>query len=176
VYEAEIWRPEDMTDQKIKILLVCMGNICRSPTAHGVLEQKINDAGLGHLVEIDSAGTYGAHIGELPDERSTKIAETRGYDLTHIRSRQVVKNDFNYFDYILAMDKANFNDLIYKSTAENEHKIAMFLEYSSQNFSDVPDPYYGGPSGFENVLDMIEDASNGLISHLNFILSTPKTA
>ncbi|HTY02478.1 MAG TPA: low molecular weight protein-tyrosine-phosphatase [Rhodocyclaceae bacterium] len=151
----------------VKVLLVCMGNICRSPTAEGVLRTHLERAGLSGEVEVDSAGTHAYHIGEPPDPRSQKVAATRGYNLSGLRARRVVAADFLRFDYILAMDRDNLAVLKEACPVEEQHRVALFLDYASAGSADeVPDPYYGGPDGFEYVLDLIEEASTGLIDHL----------
>ncbi len=155
-----------MSERKIKILLVCLGNICRSPTAHGVLQRLAEKENLANIIEIDSAGTYGAHVGEMPDRRAMAAASERGYDLGFIRSRKITDQDFTYFDYILAMDHANLADLTLKSPSNHQHKIKLFLSYGSLQDQEVPDPYYGGKEGFNHVLDLVEDAAKGLIHHI----------
>lgn len=151
----------------IKVLFVCMGNICRSPTAEGVFRQVVEDEGLSHLIEIDSAGTHAYHIGEQPDRRSQAAALRRGYDLSRQQARKVEVDDFHEYTYILAMDRDNYANLQQICPSETEHKLMLFLEHG-QNISEteVPDPYYGGANGFERVLDLIEDASQGLIMHI----------
>jgi len=150
----------------IKVLFVCMGNICRSPTAEGVFRQVVEEQGLSDLIDIDSAGTHSYHIGSQPDQRAQLAARKRGIDLSSLRGRQVNNNDFNKFDYVLAMDSSNHADLeeVANGSADNLH---MFLKFAD-NFSEqeVPDPYYGGDQGFEHVLDLIEDASRGLLNHI----------
>lgn len=147
-----------------KVLFVCMGNICRSPTAEGVLRRLAETRGLGDRVVIDSAGTHDYHIGEQPDRRAQQTAAGRGYDLSRLRGRQVGPEDFREFDYILAMDRDNLANLQRLCPREHAHKLRLFLEYSTR-FSEreVPDPYFGGQQGFENVLDMVEDAANGFL-------------
>lgn len=153
---------------KTSVLFVCMGNICRSPTAEGVFRDLVKRAGLDdRVVRIDSAGTHSYHIGKSPDTRASAAASRRGYDLSALRGRQVNSQDFLVFDYILAMDEDNLANLKRICPAGHEHKVHLFLEYS-RNFSEreVPDPYYGGAQGFEHVLDMVEDASRGLLDKL----------
>ena len=150
----------------IKVLFVCLGNICRSPTAHAVLEHKLAMAGLSELVEVDSAGTAAWHVGKQPDSRSQETARKRDYDLSHLRARQVVSDDFLEFDYVLAMDDENLRGL--KTIVPVGNKVKshpeLFLSvFSTQGFTQVPDPYYGGENGFEAVLDMIEDACDQLV-------------
>lgn len=151
----------------VKVLFVCMGNICRSPTAEGVFRQAVRDAGMEDRFLIDSAGTHDYHVGAPPDARAGRAAAGRGYDLSALRGRQVSRRDFNEFDYILAMDAENLANLRRICPPEQAHKLALFLEHS-ENFSEreVPDPYYGGAQGFERVLDMVEDASRGLLRKL----------
>ncbi|WP_448555411.1 low molecular weight protein-tyrosine-phosphatase [Thalassotalea montiporae] len=147
------------------ILFVCMGNICRSPTAEAVFRAKANQAGLD--ITIDSAGTIGAHVREKPDHRSQKAGMERGYSFEGIRSRKVASSDFEKFDLVLAMDNQNLQDLLNNSPTEHHHKIKLFLEFAD-NFeeTEVPDPYYGGAGGFKYVVDLIEDASDGLINRI----------
>lgn len=151
----------------IRVLLVCMGNICRSPTAEGVLRAHVERAGLAADVEVDSAGTHAYHIGEPPDPRSQKVAASRGYELGHLRARRVVTADFLRFDLILAMDRNNLAMLREACPPEEQHRIGLLLEYSrNAQHDEVPDPYYGGPEGFERVLDLIEDGCSGVIEEL----------
>lgn len=153
--------------RKIQILLVCMGNICRSPTAEGVLRQRLLNAGLAHRVIVDSAGTHGYHVGEPPDPRAQEAAAARGYDLSRLVARQVNRQDFHDFDLILAMDRANLAHLERLCPTQHRRKLRLFLSYSRRYPGrEVPDPYYGGRDGFEQVLDMIEDAVDGLIDSL----------
>lgn len=150
----------------IKVLFVCLGNICRSPTAHGVFSQQVADAGLAGQIEVDSAGTSGWHNGASPDSRSVAEAVARGYDLSYIRSRAVIDNDFVEQDLILAMDQDNLNDLLARCPAEHQHKIKLFLEFSSEITSrEVPDPYYGGDEGFSRVFDLVELGGLALLQH-----------
>jgi protein-tyrosine phosphatase len=147
------------------ILFVCMGNICRSPTAEGVFRHRAQLAGLA--TRIESAGTHAYHIGEPPDPRSTEFALKRGIDLSTQRARKVAASDFAEFDHILAMDKDNLALLQAACPPQYRHKLGLFMQYASKSASDiVPDPYYGGPRGFDEVLDFIEDASDGLIANL----------
>lgn len=144
-----------------------MGNICRSPTAHGVFQQLVTNNKLDKLITVDSAGTYDYHIGKSPDKRATAAAANRGYDLSTLRARQVTNSDFEKFDYVLAMDDENYGDLIAQCGDEHKHKVSLLLKFATQaNVSEVPDPYYGGPHGFETVLDLVEDASLGLLKHI----------
>jgi len=156
-----------MKNKTTSILFVCMGNICRSPTAEGVFRHKADVAGLASALYIDSAGTHDYHIGEQPDLRSQEFALKRGIDLSAQRARQVNQDDFTRFDFILAMDKRNLALLTSRCPAEHRHKLHLFLDYALHTPADeVPDPYYGGVHGFEQVLDYIEDASEGLLETL----------
>lgn len=150
--------------EKIRVLFICMGNICRSPTAEAVFRHYVESAGLAEQIEIDSAGTHDYHIGAPPDLRTQRAAEQRGYDMSDLRGRQVEASDFDRFDYVLAMDHANL--AILKSLAKDGDP-ELFLEYAKHHKErEVPDPYYGGADGFERVLDMVEDAAEGLLQHI----------
>jgi len=147
---------------QIKVLFVCMGNICRSPTAEGVFNKVIKDMGKHDHFLVDSAGTHAYHIGEPSDSRSQQTARGRGVDLSNIRARKVAPVDFEYFDHILAMDSDNYQLLMSASPSEHQHKVELFLDYApKRSEQDVPDPYYGGANGFEHVFDLVEDASKG---------------
>jgi protein-tyrosine phosphatase len=153
--------------EKIKVLFVCMGNICRSPTAEGVFTHLVHSQKIAHHFQIDSAGTHAYHIGDAPDLRSQKTALNRGIDISHLRGRKVIFGDFDDFDFILAMDDENHAILMNACPAQHQHKISHFLSFAPQlNTREVPDPYYGGAQGFERVLDMIEAASEGFLNHL----------
>ena len=143
-----------------------MGNICRSPTAEGVFRKCVEDAGLDDRVVIDSAGTHGYHVGDPPDRRATAAAERRGVALSELRARQVHAEDFERFDHILAMDEDNLALLLQQSAPQHRGKVRLLLEFSASGQREVPDPYYGGASGFERVLDLVEDASRGLLETL----------
>ena len=144
-----------------------MGNICRSPTAESVVRAHMEKAGLGGHVEIESAGTQRYNVGRPPDARAQKAAARRGYDLSRLRARQVSEADFAHFDKILAMDRDNLEMLRRECPPEHRHKLGLFLEYSRGSSAlEVPDPYYGGDAGFEHVLDLIEDATRGLVESL----------
>jgi len=148
----------------VRILFVCMGNICRSPTAEGVARATIERAGLSAYFEFDSAGTHAYHVGEPPDARAQKTATARGYDLSSIRARQVRAADFLRFDRILAMDRDNLALLTQACPKDLRHRLGLFLDYGSNpDLREVPDPYYGGTDGFEHVLGLAEDATRGLI-------------
>ena len=151
----------------VKVLFVCTGNICRSPTAHGVFRDLVAREGLAERILVDSAGTHAYHVGEPPDHRSTAAAQKRGCDLTVLRARQVVKADFEAFDLILAMDRGHFSLLLNQCPPARRDALALFLSFAPQlNILDVPDPYYGSGDGFERVLDMIEAGSAGLLAHI----------
>lgn len=153
--------------EKIKVLFVCMGNICRSPTAEGVFTKLIIEKKLTSRFTIDSAGTHAYHVGNPPDERSQQAALKRGVDLQHLRARKVHSSDFEYFDFVIAMDDDNFSILIHDCPDEHKDKLKYFLDYAPQlGVREVPDPYYGGKHGFEQVLDMVEDASLGFLESL----------
>ncbi len=140
-----------------------MGNICRSPTAQGVFESLVADAQLGNHIAIDSAGTHAYHVGEQPDRRATQAASQRGIDLTAQRARRVDPNDFSKFDYVLAMDSSNLDDLLSICPAEHQIKVSLFLDFAGSSTANVPDPYYGGDQGFERVLDLVEEGARGLL-------------
>ena len=147
---------------QIKVLFVCMGNICRSPTAEGVFNHMVQERGTEDRFHLDSAGTHAYHVGETPDARSQQMAESRGIDLSYIRARKFTAGDFETFDYILAMDTDNYDILREACPSEHQHKVKLFLEYAPEHpESDVPDPYYGGERGFEHVFDLVEAASHG---------------
>jgi protein-tyrosine phosphatase len=150
---------------KVSVLFVCMGNICRSPTAEGVFRQQVAAAGLADEVHADSAGTHAYHTGNRPDHRASEAAERRGYSLAGLRARRVNSMDFESFDFIVAMDEDNLANLRDMAGEEHHHKIHLFLEFSeSADLREVPDPYYGGSSGFERVLDLVEDAAQALLT------------
>jgi protein-tyrosine phosphatase len=147
------------------VLVVCMGNICRSPTGEAVLRAKAE--ALNIPLEVDSAGTIAYHTGDNPDSRSRAAGEARGYNFSTIRARQVTQSDFAEFDYILCADKANLRDLMAICPSEYQAKLALFLSFGSDDCTDeIPDPYYGGEQGFEHVIDLIEDASDGFLKQL----------
>jgi protein-tyrosine phosphatase len=153
-------------NEKTSVLFVCMGNICRSPTAEGVFRHHVAEAGLDHLIEIDSAGTHAYHVGEPPDRRAQEAATRRGFSLVDIRARRVAAVDFERFHHIIAMDEDNLVILQEQADPAQRDKIRLFLEFGSGPETEVPDPYYGGAKGFERVLDLVEDASRGLLELL----------
>ena len=149
------------------ILFVCMGNICRSPTAHGVMRKLLEDEGEGLSIELDSAGTHAWHISEPPDPRAQRAALARDVDLSDLRTRAVEISDFHEFDYILAMDNDNLANLDKIQPPNSKATVALMLSYAEKtSLQEVPDPYYGGKEGFERVLDMLEDGSRGLLTEL----------
>lgn len=155
------------TESPIRVLFVCMGNICRSPTAEGVFRYHAEQAGLADRLEIDSAGTHAYHVGEPADHRARAAAERRGMSLDGIRARRVSAQDFQRFDYIIAMDQENLARLRDEAPEEHSARLHLFLEFAAGSETDVPDPYYGGAAGFERVLDLVEDASRGLLETLS---------
>ena len=151
----------------MRVLLVCMGNICRSPMAEGVVRQRLAAARLEEGMELDSAGTHSYHVGEPPDPRAREAAARRGYDISALRGRRVGDDDFDRFDLILAMDEDNLDALRQRCPDDAATKLRLFMEFSVRwARQPVPDPYYGGAAGFERVLDMIEDAATGLVAHI----------
>ncbi len=153
-----------MNNNKISVLFVCMGNICRSPTAHGVFRKLIEDEGLTELIQVDSAGTHAYHVGNRPDRRAQTTALSHGLDLGDLRARQARADDFHVFDYVVAMDEENYIFLQGICPTAMEDHLYLFLDFAPHlNEREVPDPYYGGSHGFERVFDMIEAASIGLL-------------
>jgi protein-tyrosine phosphatase len=151
----------------MRVLFVCMGNICRSPTAEGVFRDHVSRHAPDLAIEIDSAGTHDYHVGEPPDSRAQRAAARRGIDLSGLRARQVADVDFERFDLILAMDPLNHVTLLDRSAPEFHSRIRLLLEFApGAGRPDVPDPYYGGASGFEEVLDLVEQASVGLLEEI----------
>ena len=151
---------------QISVLMVCLGNICRSPTAEAVLRAQVNAAGLADCITVDSAGTSDWHTGEAPDIRSIQAATDRLYDLSTQRSRQVSSLDFEEFDYILAMDRQNLRDLHEHCPVEYQYKIELLLNYGNTGWTDVPDPFNSGKESFELVLDLVEVACRAFLAHL----------
>lgn len=153
------------------VLFVCLGNICRSPTAHGVFRQLLANHGLAAAVTVDSAGTSNFHPNSPPDARSQTHAAKRGYDLSDLRARQIRAQDFAAFDLVLVMDWDNLTQVKQQCPPEHHHKVRRFTEFCERFDSPVvPDPYFGGAKGFEQVLDLIEDASAGLLNHVRMQL------
>ncbi|MCG6868009.1 MAG: low molecular weight phosphotyrosine protein phosphatase [Gammaproteobacteria bacterium] len=152
---------------KVRVLFVCMGNICRSPMGQGVFERLVREAGLESDVFVDSAGTHAYHIGHPPDTRAQSAAESRGYDIRSQRARQAGDFDISAFDYIVAMDSDNLQHLREMSPPGEEGKIRLLLDFGDgRPGREVPDPYYGGRSGFERVLDLVEQGSRGLLEYI----------
>ncbi len=154
--------------EKVSVLFVCMGNICRSPTAHGVFRKIVEDEGLAGLIEVDSAGTHSYHVGNPPDPRAQQTALRRGLDMSDLRARKAKERDFDQFDLILAMDRDNYTILESYTSSTTIDRLKLFMEFASNQWrtQEVPDPYYGGPNGFETVFDMVEDASRGLLEYI----------
>jgi len=154
--------------KKVSVLFVCMGNICRSPTAEGVFKHVVKQAGMQDEIIIDSAGTHAYHIGESPDKRSQAKARENGVDLSRQRARKAITEDFERFDYIIAMDRSNLEDLKHLASTQEQHqKISLFMDYADNwNNTEVPDPYYGGSNGFQEVFDMVTSASQGLLEQI----------
>ena len=153
--------------RNVKVLFVCLGNICRSPTAEGVFRHLVQEKGHGSWISTDSAGTHAYHIGEQPDRRAQQTALTRGIDISDLRGRKAKSSDFNEFDYVLAMDEENYQSLEQICPAGMNEKLHLFLDFSHDfSESQVPDPYYGGDQGFEHVFDLVESASKGLLDDI----------
>ena len=151
----------------MKILFVCLGNICRSPTAEAVFREVAAREAPDLVVQVDSAGTAGYHVGSPPDPRTCAAAARRGYDLSPLRARIVEPEDFEQFDLILAMDRENLATLRHRAPKDAHERVRLFLEFAPELATvDVPDPYYGGPNGFEEVLDLVEAAAHGLLNHV----------
>ena len=155
-------RPEPTGN--LSVLFVCMGNICRSPTAEGVFRRLLKEAGLQHKVFVDSAGTHDYHVGSPPDSRAQSAARKRGYDLSNLRGRQFGFDDCLRFDYVIAMDRGNYNRILGMCNAGADGNVRLFMDFAlDRKEREVPDPYGGGEDGFEYVLDLIEHASRGLL-------------
>jgi protein-tyrosine phosphatase len=148
----------------VRVLFVCMGNICRSPTAQGVFTKLVIDEGLAHQIESDSAGTHAYHVGEPPDRRARETARRRGIDLSGQRARRALAEDFERFDYVLAMDQGNHQALSALCPPGLESRLRLFMDYAPHlGRREVPDPYYGGANGFEAVFDLVDEAARGLL-------------
>ena len=157
------------------MLFVCTGNICRSPSAEGVFRHQVVAAGLADWITADSAGTHDYHVGDNPDPRAQQAAAQRGYDISRLHGRQVIGRDFLEFDYVLAMDKQNMKLLARLCPREQKHKLKLFMEFArGATVREVPDPYYGSSRDFESVLDLLEDASAGLLDHIRGQLDRPQ--
>ncbi|ASU21774.1 protein-tyrosine-phosphatase [Vibrio qinghaiensis] len=154
-----------MENKKLSILIVCMGNICRSPLSEAVLSQKAQQQGINLFVE--SAGTVNYQVGRKPDPKAISVAEQRGYSMSNLRARQVCSEDFEKFDLIFALDKANLADLIDICPARHKEKLSLFLSHSHIGVTEVPDPYKGNIHMFERVLELIESGAQGIIEHIS---------
>jgi low molecular weight protein-tyrosine phosphatase len=152
--------------EPVRVLFVCLGNICRSPSAEGVFRQVVKKAGLSNQVKIDSCGTGSWHVGKSPDGRATEAAARRSIDISDLRARQFQESDLFEFDYILVMDRQNLADIKRVQNEVGGTEPELFLDYGSSAHDEVPDPYYGGDQGFEMVLDLIQEASEGLLARL----------
>jgi protein-tyrosine phosphatase len=153
--------------QITRVLFVCLGNICRSPTAEGVFRALVEKRGLQQSIQIDSAGTSNWHIGSPPDSRAVEAARTRGFDISDLRGRQATAQDFAEFDYVIAMDHENYANLAQLGTPNQQARLHLFLEFADKvSEVEVPDPYFGSAGGFPRVLDLIENASNGLLNQI----------
>ncbi len=152
---------------KVSVLFVCMGNICRSPTAEGVFRKLVQDEGVEDWFLVDSAGTHAYHVDNPPDERAQRAALARGIDISQLRARQVDPEDLESFDHILVMDRYNYDAVMFICPSAHSHKVKLFLEYApGSKITEVPDPYYGGTKGFEKVLDLVEDAALGFLNSI----------
>ena len=152
---------------RVSVLFVCLGNICRSPTSEGVFRSVAENQNLDFELFVDSAGTAGYHIGHPPDSRAIRAANRRGVDLTNLRARRITYQDYEQFDYIIGMDRWNYDDLNEMAPSDYKGRVCLFMEFASGWDNDeIPDPYYGGPNGFEQVLDMVENASAGLLEDI----------
>ena len=153
--------------ERVSVLFVCLGNICRSPTSEGVFRSVAENQNLDFELFVDSAGTAGYHIGHPPDSRAIRAANRRGVDLTNLRARRITHQDYEQFDYIIGMDRWNYDDLKEMAPSDYKGRVCLFMEFASGWDNDeIPDPYYGGPNGFEQVLDMVENASAGLLEDI----------
>jgi len=151
----------------VSVLFVCMGNICRSPTAEGVFRHLVRTKGLENVIKVDSAGTHAYHIGEAPDSRSQSTAKARGVDLSTQRARKFQRNDFESFDYVIAMDNSNYEALKTQATLEQQKQLYLFMGFTDKwDDEEVPDPYYGSGDGFTKVFDMVQAASEGLLKKI----------
>jgi protein-tyrosine phosphatase len=155
-------------EPRLSVLMVCMGNICRSPTAEGVLRERLQREGLGELIQVDSAGTTGMHRGSPPDARAVAHAARRGIDIARQRARALADNDFARFDLLLAMDHDNLDELRRRCPPDRHERLQLLLAFAPPGGGqlEVPDPYYGPPAGFEQVLDLVESAIDGLVAEL----------
>lgn len=160
-------RAADRATADVSVLFICTGNICRSPTAQGVFEHKVVQAGLAGRVFVDSAGTHGFHVGSRPDNRAQHAAARRGFDLSRQRSRRIDAGDYASFDYLIGMDHDNLRAMRNDCPPEHQAKLALLMQFlPAPEVEEVPDPYYGGALGFERVLDLVEQASDALLEHV----------
>lgn len=157
---------ESARNDCVRVLFVCMGNICRSPTAEGVFKHLVAEAGLDEKIVSDSAGTHDYHVGCAPDDRAQSAARRRGYELGALRARQVRREDFSRFDYVVAMDAHNRDVLLASAPPQYRNRVRLFTSFGDGPARDIPDPYYGGAQGFERVLDMVENAAQGLLRRI----------
>lgn len=156
-----------MKTDKISVLFVCMGNICRSPMAEGVFRRRVEEAGLAERVHVDSAGTHAYHVGEPPDPRARETASRRGIELDALRARRVTHEDLGLFDFVLAMDRDNLAILHDMAEEAHRERIRLFMEFAPEmKVREVPDPYYGGQGGFDQVFDLVEAAAEGLLAEI----------
>ena len=156
-----------MSKDKISILFVCLGNICRSPTAEGIFRHMLSEMNISDNFELDSAGTHAYHVGAAPDSRAQATAVAHGVDLSDLKGRKVEVSDFDKFDFVLAMDKDNYSNLKEMCPPERYQNLSLFLDFAKElDIDEVPDPYYGGTGGFDKVFDMLEQASLGLIEYI----------
>lgn len=152
---------------RVKVLFVCMGNLCRSPLSQGVFEKLVADAGLSKLIQVDSAGTHTYYIDSHPDKRAQTIAKKRGYDISRQRARRLTSVDLENFDYLVAMDRDNMDYLKSNCPPGMESKLRLFMTFTADHrLEEIPDPFYGGLSGFERVVNLIEDATPGLVTEI----------
>lgn len=155
------------SEKRVRVLFVCMGNICRSPTAQGVFRHLVRQAGLEAVIEIDSAGTHGYHVGAPPDERAQETARGRGVDIADLRARRAEPEDFYHYDYVLAMDRDNYRSLARICPRGTKEKLRLLMDFAPElRRREVPDPYYGGQQGFDQVFDMVEAAARGLLDEI----------
>ncbi len=156
-----------MVSPHVKVLFVCMGNLCRSPLSQGVFEKLVSDAGLSKMIQVDSAGTHTYYIDSRPDKRAQTIAKKRGYDLSRQRARRLTSFDLENFDYLVAMDRDNMDYLKSNCPPGMESKLRLLMTFTANcGFEEIPDPFYGGLSGFERVVNLIEDAVPGLLNEI----------
>lgn len=173
-YPVRLFRRKLLIQEpKVSVLLVCMGNICRSPMAEGMLRQRVAERTFPLPVEIDSAGTHGYHDGARPDPRAQAAAKRRGLDISTLRARRVMAEDFERFDLLVAMDEDNVSALLEQAGEQHQHKVRLLLEFAGdEGRRNVPDPYYGGALGFERVLDLLEEGMAGLLDELERIAAS----